>query len=80
MTLQSIPAKPLTTGDIANYCHVSSVAVLKWIKAGKLKAYRTPGGHHRISLEEFRAFLEKYRMPIHEEFFHPRAVNLRHRC
>ena len=61
--------KPLTTGDIAKYCHVTHVGVVKWIKSGKLKAYATPGGHYRIEKKDFREFLNNYKMPIHEEYF-----------
>jgi excisionase family DNA binding protein len=61
--------KPLTTGDVARYCHVSQVGVLKWIKNGKLKAYSTPGGHYRIQRQEFREFLQQYKMPVDERFF-----------
>jgi len=49
--------KPLTTGEVATYCGVSRVGVLRWIKAGHLKAYRTPGGHYRITPHDFKAFL-----------------------
>jgi excisionase family DNA binding protein len=38
----------LTTGQAARLCSVTPDAVLKWIKAGKIKANRTPGGHYRI--------------------------------
>jgi len=62
--------KPLTTGDIAKYCHVTHVGVVKWIKSGKLKAYATPGGHYRIEKRDFMDFLNNYKMPIHEEYFH----------
>jgi two-component system response regulator VicR len=58
---------PLTTGAIADYCHVTYVAVLKWISSGKLKAYRTPGKHCRVNQEDFLAFLKEYHMPIPEE-------------
>lgn len=59
----------LTTGDVAKCCHVSLSTVFRWIKRGYLAAYTTPGGHHRILLSEFRAFLERNRMPINEAFF-----------
>ena len=61
--------KPLTTGDVARYCHVTHVGVLKWIKSGKLNAYSTPGGHYRILRNEFLNFLKRYNMPIEESFF-----------
>ena len=56
--------RPITTGEAAQYCHVSQATVVNWIKEGKLKAYATPGGHHRILLPDFLSFLETYRMPV----------------
>jgi len=58
-----------TTSEVARYCAVTNDGVLKWIKSGKLKAFSTPGGHYRISSEDFRVFLEKYEIPIDESFF-----------
>lgn len=55
---------PMTTGQVAEYCHVSHRAVLKWVEAGKLKAYRTPGKHSRVSEEDFVRFLKEYNMPV----------------
>ena len=54
----------MTTGDIARFCHVTDRAVLKWIDEGKLKAYRTPGHHSRVHVEDFISFLKEYKMPI----------------
>jgi len=56
--------RPLTTGQIAQYCHVTHRGVLKWIESGKLKAYRTPGKHSRVSTENFLDFLKEYNMPV----------------
>jgi excisionase family DNA binding protein len=56
--------KPLTTGQIAKYCHVTQRGVLKWVSSGKLRAYRTPGNHSRVSVEDFVCFLKEYSMPI----------------
>ncbi|ANM31175.1 hypothetical protein ABI59_18770 [Acidobacteria bacterium Mor1] len=58
-----------TTSEVARYCAVTNDGVLKWIKSGKLRAFSTPGGHYRISAEDFRAFLEEYEIPIDEAFF-----------
>lgn len=57
-------ARPLTTGDVANYCGVSRMGVLHWIRQGKLKAYTTPGGHYRIRVTDFRDFLQEFDIPI----------------
>ena len=59
---------PLTTGEIAKYCHVTHRGVLKWVESGKLKAYRTPGKHSRVSVDDFLVFLKQYNMPIPVEF------------
>lgn len=62
-------ARILTTGDVARYCGVSRMGVLRWIRQGKLKAYRTPGGHYRIRIADFRDFLEEYDIPADASFF-----------
>jgi excisionase family DNA binding protein len=61
-----------TTSEVARYCAVTNDGVLKWIKSGKLRAFSTPGGHYRVSAEDFRAFLEKYDIPVDESFFRGR--------
>ena len=38
----------LTTFQAAKLLSVSPDTILKWIKLGKVNAYRTPGGHYRI--------------------------------
>jgi excisionase family DNA binding protein len=58
-----------TTSEVARYCAVTNDGVLKWIKSNKLRAFSTPGGHYRVSAEDFRAFLEKYDIPVNEAFF-----------
>ena len=57
----------LTTGDVAGHCQVSYETVKNWIKAGKLKAFKTPGDHSRILIEDFRQFLQEYDMPPYDE-------------
>ena len=58
-----------TTSEVARYCAVTNDGVLKWIKSGKLRAFSTPGGHYRVSAEDFRSFLEQYDIPVDEAFF-----------
>jgi excisionase family DNA binding protein len=62
-------SKLLTTGEVARYCDVSTNAVKKWIRNGRLKAFRTPGGHFRVDSEDFREFLVLHKMPVYAEFF-----------
>ena len=68
-SLLPIPDPPLTTGDIARYCHTTVMQVNRWIKNGDLKAFRNPGGQNRITRQEFRSFLERNGMPVLDEFF-----------
>jgi len=58
---------------IASYCLVSRSTVLRWIKDGKLSSLRLPGGHYRVTVEDFRDFLKRYNMPIKEELFESKS-------
>ncbi len=59
--------KPLTTTKVAKFCHVSHAAVCNWVKSGKLKAYRTPGGQYRIEPHVLMDFMKQHGMPIPDE-------------
>lgn len=56
-------ARYLTTGQVSKACEVSLVTVKKWIKQGKLKAFRTPGGHFRVAADEFQRLRATYGFP-----------------
>lgn len=58
----------LTTYEIAQYAQVTPRTVIQWINEGKLKAFRTPGNHSRVAIEEFSSFLKKYNIPVPKEF------------
>lgn len=47
----------LSTTDVAQLLAVTPDTVLKWVKAGKIQSYRTPGGHSRIPKEEVNQLL-----------------------
>ena len=51
---------PLTTYEISNYLHADLSTVIKWCELGKIRAYRTPGGHRRVRSEDFLAFLKHF--------------------
>lgn len=62
----------LTTSDVAEYCGVSVVHVTRWLKRGKLKCFRYPGGRYKITEKNFREFLQENNIPIVESFFEAR--------
>jgi excisionase family DNA binding protein len=56
----------VTVKGVANYCLVSESTVRRWIKDGKLSAFRLPSGQYRITAADFRVFLARFGMPIKE--------------
>ena len=60
-TEDSLPGRHglLSTGDVARVCGVTRDGVGHWIRAGKLPAFRTPGGHFRVRDEDLRDFLRR---------------------
>ncbi len=50
-----------TTTEAAKILRVSTQTVRNYIYSGKIKSYRTPGGHHRVSKEDLQrlGFLKK---------------------
>lgn len=44
----SEPAGLLRPAEVARMFRVDPATVARWVKAGKLPAFRTPGGHLRI--------------------------------
>jgi len=51
--------RPLMTADeAASYLHVSKSTLRSAEKSGKLRPFRTPGGHKRYNVEMLNAYLE----------------------
>ena len=53
-----------TTFEAARLLGVSLPTVVNWIKARRLKAHRTPGGHRRIAREDLAGFMVRHGMPV----------------
>ncbi len=56
-----------TTYEVAQQFHVTMTTVVNWIEDGSLKAYRTKGGHRRITRDDFLSFAHEYEIPILEK-------------
>ncbi len=77
--LRTLPMRRFyTTFEAAHVLGVSLPTVVNWIKARRLKAHRTPGGHRRIAREELAAFMSRHGMPMPEDL--AEAVDTRRRA
>lgn len=56
-----------TTFEAARLLGVSLPTVVNWIKARRLKAHRTPGGHRRIAREDLAGFMLRHGIPLPDE-------------
>ena len=61
-------AAVLSVNQAGLYCQVSPQTIVNWINAGKLKAYKTAGGHRRIVRSDLDEFLKRHNMPVFEDF------------
>ncbi len=59
--------KDFTTHEIALLLRVTKTAVRDWVDRGRLKAYRTPGGHRRVFQKDLMNFLNNHNLPIPDE-------------
>jgi len=59
--------KAYTTFQISKICNVTHRTVLSWINQGKIKAFKTPGGHSRVREKDLRSFLIEYKIPLPDD-------------
>ncbi|MHC4600439.1 MAG: response regulator [Planctomycetota bacterium] len=52
-----------TSHEVSRLCGVAPITVGRWIEAGKLKAFRTVGGHRRVLKADLEAFMAEYGIP-----------------
>jgi excisionase family DNA binding protein len=65
MTMNKKPV--FTTFEAAKLCHVSPLSIINWVNAGRLAAFRTPGGHRRIRREDLILFMRDNGLPLPDE-------------
>jgi excisionase family DNA binding protein len=61
---QLSPDDLLTSSDVATLLQMNRASVNKWVRDGLLRAYKTPGGHHRIRVTDLVAFLTVHELPV----------------
>jgi excisionase family DNA binding protein len=63
----SMSNRVFTTRQVGRFCGVDLTTVINWTKRGKIKAFRTAGGHRRITAEELLRFMKEYSIPVPPE-------------
>lgn len=54
----------LTIPQAAKYCGVTRMSMWRWVKAGKINSFVTPGGHHRIIKSDLEKSLKAQGMKM----------------
>jgi excisionase family DNA binding protein len=54
----------LTSSEVGELLQVNASSVKKWIEEGRIRAFRTPGGHRRVRVFDLVRFLEAHDMPV----------------
>lgn len=63
-------AAVLSVNQAGRYCQVSPQTIVNWINTGKLKAYKTAGGHRRIIKADLDE-LKRHNMPAFGSYAYP---------
>jgi excisionase family DNA binding protein len=50
----------LGTHQVARLLDVDAGTVIRWVDAGEMAGFRTPGGHRRIPRQEVVRFMERH--------------------
>ncbi len=61
------PETQLTSHQVGKLLQVNPSSVNKWVKDGRIEAFRTPGGHHRIRAVDLVRFLRDHDMRVPAE-------------
>jgi excisionase family DNA binding protein len=64
MSLTRTEVSVFTVNQVSELLQVSPQTIVNWIEAGKLAAYKTPGGHRRIKKSDLEDFVKKHDMPV----------------
>jgi excisionase family DNA binding protein len=59
-----LPDSLLTSYQVGALLQVNPSSINKWVKDGRIPAFRTPGGHRRIRAADLVHFLVTHNMPV----------------
>ena len=64
-----------TTKDVAQMLQVDKSSIKRWTDEGKLKCFRTPGGHRKFRAEDLYQFMADYNYSISPADFYPKFAS-----
>lgn len=53
-----------STHSAARFCRVTPMTIIRWIEEGRIRAYKTPGGHRRIMRGDLEDFCRRSGIPF----------------
>jgi excisionase family DNA binding protein len=53
-----------STHSAARFCRVTPMTIIRWIEEGRIRAYKTPGGHRRIMRADLEDFSRRNGIPF----------------
>ena len=53
-----------STHSAARFCRVTPMTIIRWIEEGRIRAYKTPGGHRRIMRADLEDFSRRNAIPL----------------
>jgi excisionase family DNA binding protein len=56
-----------STHSAARFCRVTPMTIIRWIEEGRIRAYKTPGGHRRIMRADLEDFCRTNGIPMQWE-------------
>ncbi len=56
--------KTFTSGEAARLCGLARSTIKRWVRRGRLRSYRTPGGDLRILREHLLDFMRQFDLPL----------------
>ncbi len=59
-----------STADLSEMMQVGKSTIKRWTEEGKLRCFRTPGGHRKFKASEVHRFLTNYKYEISPSFQH----------
>ena len=56
-----------STHSAAKFCRVTPMTIIRWVEEGRIRAYKTPGGHRRIMRSDLEQFCRDNSIPMQWE-------------